>query len=55
MISLLDHKISIIYGFKNNISPEEIGDISNLCMTKKGINSSKSFLTEEDYNKKDQS
>lgn len=51
----MDHKISIIYGFKNNIPPEDIGDISNLCMTKKGINSSKSFLTEEDYNKKGQS
>lgn len=51
----VDHKISIIYGFKNNIPPEEIGDISNLCITKKGINSSKSFLTEEDYNRKGQS
>lgn len=50
----VDHKISIIYGFKNGISPEEIGDISNLCITKKGINSSKSFLTEEDYNRKGQ-
>lgn len=50
----VDHKISIIYGFKNGISPEEIGDISNLCITKKGINSSKSFLTEEDYNIKGQ-
>lgn len=48
----LDHKISIIYGFNNNIPAEEIGEISNLCMTKRGINSSKSFLTEEDYNKK---
>ena len=26
----LDHKISIWYGWKNNISPEVIGDISNL-------------------------
>jgi hypothetical protein len=51
----MDHKISIIYGFKNNIPPEDIGDISNLCMTKKGINSSKSFLTEDAYNKKNQS
>jgi hypothetical protein len=51
----MDHKISIIYGFKNNIPPEDIGDISNLCITKKGINSSKSFLTEDTYNKKNQS
>jgi len=26
----LDHKISISYGFHNNISPKEIGDINNL-------------------------
>lgn len=52
----IDHKISVIYGFKNNITPEEIGGIKNLCITKKGINSSKSFLIEEDYiNKKSQS
>ena len=42
----IDHKISVIYGFKNNITPEEIGGIENLCITKKGINSSKSFLIE---------
>ena len=51
----IDHKISIICGFKNNIPPDIIGDISNLCITKKGINSSKSFLTEDNYNKKSQS
>ena len=51
----IDHKVSIIHGFKNNIPPDIIGDISNLCITKKGINSSKSFLTEYDYNKKNQS
>lgn len=37
----VDHKISILYGFKNKMSPIEIGDISNLCVTKKKINSSK--------------
>ena len=26
----IDHKIPIIYGFKNNIPPEEIGHVSNL-------------------------
>jgi arsenate reductase-like glutaredoxin family protein len=52
----IDHKISVIYGFNNDMSPEEIGSIENLCITKKGINSSKSFLIEEDYiNKKSQS
>jgi hypothetical protein len=52
----IDHKISVIYGFNNDMSPEEIGSIENLCITKKGINSSKSFRIEEDYlNKKSQS
>lgn len=49
----LDHKISVIYGFQNEISPEEISSIDNLCITKRKINSSKSFLKEEDFlNKK---
>ena len=52
----IDHKISLHYGFKNNIPPEVIGDISNLCITKRKNNSSKSRLTEEEYlNKKTQS
>jgi len=37
----IDHKISIYYGFKNNISPEKISNIDNLCITKRCINSSK--------------
>ena len=37
----VDHKISIFEGFKNNITPEEISDISNLCFTKRYINSQK--------------
>ena len=37
----IDHKISVKYGFENNISPEEISKLSNLCITKRGINSSK--------------
>ncbi|MFW5848005.1 MAG: DUF7487 domain-containing protein [bacterium] len=37
----IDHKISIYYGFVNNISYEEIGNIDNLCITKRKINSSK--------------
>jgi len=48
----LDHKISIIYGFINNVSPEEIADISNLCITKKKHNSSKGQLTEEQFKTK---
>ena len=37
----IDHKISVKYGFENGISPEEISKLSNLCITKRGINSSK--------------
>jgi hypothetical protein len=37
----IDHKISIYYGFINNIDPEEISKIENLCLTKRGNNSSK--------------
>ena len=52
----LDHKISIIYGFQNKIPPDDIADVDNLCITKRKINSSKSFLKEEDFlNKKGQS
>jgi hypothetical protein len=45
----IDHKISIFYGFKNKIEAEEIGDITNLCITKRSINSSKRGLIEEVY------
>jgi hypothetical protein len=52
----LDHKISIIWGFKNGIPPEDISDINNLCITKRKINSEKSFLKEDEFiNKKIQS
>jgi len=37
----VDHKIPTFYGFKNNIPPEIIGNIDNLCITKKSINSAK--------------
>ena len=45
----LDHKISILHGFKNNIPVENISDISNLCITKRFINISKSHLNEQEY------
>lgn len=41
----IDHKIPIYEGFKNNISAEEIADISNLCFTKRYINSRKYIKT----------
>ena len=37
----IDHKISVFQGYKNSIPPEKIGDIENLCVTKRTINSSK--------------
>ena len=37
----MDHKISVFYGFMNNISESEISKLDNLVITKKGINSSK--------------
>jgi len=37
----IDHKTSIFHGFNNKISPENIGNLSNLCITKRYINSRK--------------
>ena len=48
----LDHKISIIYGFKNNIEPNKIASLENICMTKRTNNSSKSHLNEGEYKTK---
>lgn len=39
----IDHKISVLYGFLNGISEEEISSINNLCVTKRCINSTKGF------------
>ena len=38
----IDHKISIYYGFINNIDSKEISKLENLCITKRYINSKKS-------------
>ncbi len=45
----IDHKISIHRGFKDNISPEEIGNINNLCYTKRWRNSDKHTSIESEY------
>lgn len=47
----IDHKISVFYGFNNNIDPEIIGDIDNLCITKRFLNSIKGSLIEEEFRK----
>ena len=46
----IDHKISCLYGFLNNISVEEISNMNNLCITKRKINGTKSGLTELEFN-----
>ncbi len=50
MYPSIDHKISLFYGFENNMNPEEIGTIDNLCITKRYINSIKGKLIEEMFN-----
>lgn len=45
----VDHKISIKYGFDNNIPTTDIANINNLCITKKCINTSKYIKTENEY------
>jgi len=39
----IDHKISVFFGFNNNILPENISEIENLCITKKSLNSIKNY------------
>lgn len=48
----IDHKISIHYGFLNEIDPVIIGSLENLCITKRSINISKNKLTEDQFIKK---
>lgn len=45
----IDHKISCFYGFINNIEPDVIANVDNLCITKKRINSSKREKLEEEF------
>jgi len=45
----VDHKISVYWGFKNGISPEEISNINNLCVCSRSTNSKKNFKCEEEF------
>lgn len=38
----IDHKISVLNGFLNNITPEKTSELDNLCITKRTYNSRKS-------------
>ena len=48
----IDHKISQLYGFLNNIPPNDISKLENLCITKRYINSQKHSKTEDQFMKK---
>ena len=48
----IDHKISIQYGFLNEIDSFIIGSLENLCITKRSINISKNKLTEKQFKDK---
>ena len=45
----IDHKISVLFGFLNNISAEKICKLENLCITKRCINSMKNSKTENEF------
>jgi hypothetical protein len=48
----IDHKNPVHHCFMNNIPPEMCGSLENLCVTKKGLNSSKGIKTEKQYKEK---
>ena len=47
----VDHKISICFGFINNIDPYIIGGLDNLCITKRTLNNKKSKKNEKEFKK----
>ena len=49
MYPSIDHKVAILYGFLNNISIETICSIENLCITKRGLNTSKNQKSEVEF------
>jgi hypothetical protein len=44
-----DHKISVIYGFRNNIDHKIIGSINNICITKQYLNCLKREMNENEF------
>jgi hypothetical protein len=46
----IDHKISIYHGYVNGLSPLDLSNIDNLCITKRSINSSKRDKIEDNFN-----
>lgn len=45
----VDHKTTIKFGFDNNITPEEIAKLDNLCVTKLKLNVRKSSKNEDEF------
>lgn len=45
----IDHKFSMLYGFLNNIPTYIIGDLENLCITKRKINAKKHEMNEQEF------
>lgn len=48
----VDHKISVVFGFKNKYSPEYISSLDNLCITKRKLNNEKYTKSEVEFKKK---
>jgi len=48
----IDHKFSIIYGFKNGFSTDFVGSVENLCFTKRKLNSEKGKNIEQTFKDK---
>ena len=49
LYATIEHKISIFDGFKNKIDPEIIGNIDNLCICSRIINTIKGIKTEKQF------
>lgn len=47
----VDHKVSVIRGFKDDIDPKIIGGIGNLCVCSQRVNSRKSYRTMVEFQK----
>lgn len=47
----IDHKKSVFMSYKEDLSPETVASIENLCITKRSNNSSKGYKNEDMYKK----
>jgi len=47
----LDHKISVLFGFLNDVDVDKLCDITNICITKRKTNSQKNSKNEIDFKK----